>query len=265
MMLNMFVSITSENPVTFVLVLVQLILALYTNNEIVAASSSAAAPVSAGPEAESVKNQVCLPSSCGSISNISYPFRLKGHDPPHCGDPRFELCCEDNRTTFYLYSLKFYVLNISYNPYFPSIQLVDANLDTNIPLYPIQSPCNYYADYYSLSLHSLLNCTKPAPNSASKYMDASACIDIYDNNNNSASSSSSPAVSSSYYLYVLPSYSSLSDIHESCSLIASVPAGSYNITNKTIVDICRFLLLGFAYPSIKSEPCRPLTLTRRYV
>ncbi|KAG7980981.1 hypothetical protein I3843_05G209700 [Carya illinoinensis] len=30
-------------------------------------------------------NYSCVPSSCGNISNISYPFRLKG-DPPKCGD-----------------------------------------------------------------------------------------------------------------------------------------------------------------------------------
>ncbi|RVW33845.1 hypothetical protein CK203_089080 [Vitis vinifera] len=42
-------------------------------------------------------NQTCRPSSCGEIQNISNPFRLKG-DPFGCGDPDYELVCENNRT-----------------------------------------------------------------------------------------------------------------------------------------------------------------------
>ncbi|KAG6655697.1 hypothetical protein CIPAW_05G233700 [Carya illinoinensis] len=33
-------------------------------------------------------NYSCVPSSCGNIPNISYPFRLKGN-PPNCGDKRY--------------------------------------------------------------------------------------------------------------------------------------------------------------------------------
>ncbi|KAF3432824.1 hypothetical protein FNV43_RR23926 [Rhamnella rubrinervis] len=248
--LIMLMSIGRENVITLVWVLAQL---MSTSIE---ASSSVA-----GTEAKTTikDHHLCLASSCGSISNISYPFRLKGHDPPNCGDPRFELSCENNRTIFYLYSLKFYVLKISYDPYFPSVQIVDANLDTNVPLYPIQSPCNYYADYYSLSFISLLNCTQPVLNS-SKYMDASPCIHI----NNYSYPNTTSSSSSAYYLYVLASYSSLSDIHESCYVKASLPANTYNTTNKNIVEICRYLLMGFTtYPSIKSEPCHPLPFTRR--
>jgi len=39
----------------------------------------------------------CPPSSCGTIRNISYPFRLEG-DPEHCGDPRYTLSCENDQT-----------------------------------------------------------------------------------------------------------------------------------------------------------------------
>ncbi|CAN6562008.1 unnamed protein product [Malus baccata var. baccata] len=41
----------------------------------------------------------CAPSSCGIIPYISYPFRLK-HDPDNCGDQRYNLSCEQNRTVF---------------------------------------------------------------------------------------------------------------------------------------------------------------------
>ncbi|KAK7847851.1 hypothetical protein CFP56_006117 [Quercus suber] len=33
--------------------------------------------------------------SCGSIPNISFPFRLST-DPENCGDSRYELLCENN-------------------------------------------------------------------------------------------------------------------------------------------------------------------------
>ncbi|KAK8473157.1 hypothetical protein PHAVU_001G069001 [Phaseolus vulgaris] len=43
----------------------------------------------------------CPPSSCGKISNISYPFRLKG-DPQGCGLTMYELSCENNITRWSL-------------------------------------------------------------------------------------------------------------------------------------------------------------------
>ncbi|KAJ6881504.1 hypothetical protein NC651_028176 [Populus alba x Populus x berolinensis] len=42
-------------------------------------------------------NHVCEhPSSCGHLTNISYPFLLQG-DPENCGDPSNQLTCESNR------------------------------------------------------------------------------------------------------------------------------------------------------------------------
>ena len=68
----------------------------------------------------------CVPSSCGKIGNISYPFRLKG-DPPGCGLPRYELDCVKNVTVFTLFSGKYHVHNINYQTY--SIQLTDAGVE----------------------------------------------------------------------------------------------------------------------------------------
>ncbi|XP_068344458.1 LEAF RUST 10 DISEASE-RESISTANCEUS RECEPTOR-LIKE PROTEIN KINASE-like 2.4 [Pyrus communis] len=64
-------------------------------------------------------------STCGNIPNISYPFRLK-HDPGNCGDQRYNLSCENNRTVLYLCSGKYYVQAINYDNY--TIRVVDANL-----------------------------------------------------------------------------------------------------------------------------------------
>ncbi|EYU21044.1 hypothetical protein MIMGU_mgv1a018861mg, partial [Erythranthe guttata] len=63
----------------------------------------------------------CVPSSCGDISNISYPFRLKT-DPTHCGG--YELSCENNTTSLYLNSQKYLVQVINYHN--STIRLTDA-------------------------------------------------------------------------------------------------------------------------------------------
>ncbi|XP_057798684.1 uncharacterized protein LOC131014661 [Salvia miltiorrhiza] len=70
----------------------------------------------------------CTPSACGIIRNISSPFRLKG-DPNHCGDPRFELACEDNVTFVYQNSHKYYVKEINYG--IARIRVVDASINNN--------------------------------------------------------------------------------------------------------------------------------------
>nr|XP_015878474.2 rust resistance kinase Lr10-like [Ziziphus jujuba var. spinosa] len=207
--------------------------------------------------AEAKNKAQCLPSSCGNIGNISFPFRLKDVDPPYCGDKRFELSCENNRTTLYLNnnSHKFYVLNISYGEacYYSSLQVIDANLDGNMcyfPLNPIQLPRYYLSDFNYITI---VNCREPAVNS-SIYIDASPCINF-----NSSSSSNSPKS----YFYVLSSDSLVADINwDSCYVQVSYPATEFNTTGKTIVEICQHLLMGF---SIYSDqiPCYSLTWKQR--
>ncbi|KAK7385181.1 hypothetical protein VNO78_30893 [Psophocarpus tetragonolobus] len=68
---------------------------------------------------------VCPPSSCGKISNISHPFRLKG-DPKRCGNSRYELVCEDNVTVLYLYSAKYHVQAINYDNF--TIRVMEPGL-----------------------------------------------------------------------------------------------------------------------------------------
>ena len=64
-------------------------------------------------------------SSCGNIPNISFPFRLKT-DPENCGDSKYVLSCENNRTVLYLYGVKYYVQEIIYNNY--TIRIVDSSI-----------------------------------------------------------------------------------------------------------------------------------------
>ncbi|MED6123366.1 hypothetical protein PIB30_048485 [Stylosanthes scabra] len=71
----------------------------------------------------------CSPSSCGKISNIRYPFRLKD-DPVNCGDQRYELSCENNITLLQLFPGKSYhVKAINYNNF--TIRLVDPAISEN--------------------------------------------------------------------------------------------------------------------------------------
>ena len=67
----------------------------------------------------------CAPSSCGNIQNISNQFRLTS-DPEACGDLRYELSCENNRTVLYLFEGKYCVREINYNNY--TIREVDSGI-----------------------------------------------------------------------------------------------------------------------------------------
>ncbi|XP_047968809.1 LEAF RUST 10 DISEASE-RESISTANCE LOCUS RECEPTOR-LIKE PROTEIN KINASE-like 2.1 isoform X2 [Salvia hispanica] len=74
---------------------------------------------------------ICTSSSCGIIPNISFPFRLKG-DPKNCGDPRFELSCENNVTSISLNSHKYYVQTFNYtNNDDYTMRLVDASINND--------------------------------------------------------------------------------------------------------------------------------------
>jgi len=64
-------------------------------------------------------------SSCGKISNITPPFRLK-HDPDHCGNNKYELDCVNNVTVLKLYDGYYFVQSINYNNY--TIRVVDPNI-----------------------------------------------------------------------------------------------------------------------------------------
>ncbi|CAJ2674609.1 unnamed protein product [Trifolium pratense] len=135
-------------------------------------------------------NQIyCTPSSCGKITNIKHPFRLK-NDPTSCGDPRYELSCENNMTVLPLFSGKYYVKSIDYKFY--TIRLVDPGIQegncSSVPRYFLTTSnftssynYSYRGDPYEVGSppwvgHVLyLNCSKPVKNDP-MYVDTSPCI-----------------------------------------------------------------------------------------
>ncbi|KAL3714463.1 hypothetical protein ACJRO7_006390 [Eucalyptus globulus] len=64
-------------------------------------------------------------TSCGEVTNIRHPFRLKS-DPKSCGNPKFELACINNRTFLDLYPGNYYVRYINYTNY--TIRIADVGL-----------------------------------------------------------------------------------------------------------------------------------------
>jgi len=93
------------------------------------------------------QRQQCVPSSCGHIHNISYPFRLKS-DPKHCGLKNYELSCEGDHTIFtipphdWYGSLNYYVQAINYDN--STIRLVDPGIREQVICSLPQNSITYY-------------------------------------------------------------------------------------------------------------------------
>jgi hypothetical protein len=123
----------------------------------------------------------CPPSSCGSIRNISYPFRLMS-DSKNCGDQRYSLSCENNQTlVLYLYDRRYYVRQINYTDY--SILVVDSGIGLNanfIPRYSLDETNFSSGDPYQIrdwsNMILVMKCEKPV-NIPQYYLNISACIE----------------------------------------------------------------------------------------
>ncbi|XP_042032066.1 LEAF RUST 10 DISEASE-RESISTANCE LOCUS RECEPTOR-LIKE PROTEIN KINASE-like 2.1 isoform X2 [Salvia splendens] len=105
----------------------------------------------------------CTPSSCGNLSNISYPFRLND-DPKNCGDRRFELRCENNVSSISLNSQNYYVKAINYHN--STIRLVDASINNNdICSFPSVSAYarNFISFKHAFNFLIYLNTPHPLP------------------------------------------------------------------------------------------------------
>ncbi|KAL2318179.1 hypothetical protein Fmac_032055 [Flemingia macrophylla] len=141
------------------------------------------------------QEDACPPSSCGKITNITHPFRLKG-DPIGCGDKRYELACENDVTVLYLYWGKYNVEAINYDNF--TVRVVDPGLQqqncSSLPRYFLSltnfSDAIYYyntTDPYQASygLHYwreflfhhivLLNCSHPVADNH-KYVNTASCV-----------------------------------------------------------------------------------------
>ncbi|KAI9185381.1 hypothetical protein LWI28_006655 [Acer negundo] len=177
-------------------------------------------------QARKLQQIQCPTSSCGDIKNISYPFRLKG-DPARCGDPKFELSCESNKTILETHSGKYYVKRISYDD--SIITVVDVKLADGSCGLPQQSlsrdyPWEEYKDYlyYILGNITYANFVR----CSSKILDPTyrklPCLNIGNQ---------------SYVYVIYPGIFMVSDLLESCSFISRVPVNASvgdNPSNETI-------------------------------
>jgi hypothetical protein len=141
--------------------------------------------------------QPCF-SSCGKISTITHPFRLK-HDPTHCGNNNYELECMNNVTILKLFQAEYLVESINYNNY--TIRIVDPNIQStncsSLPrffLYDHNFSTSYNSyQYYIVRLNSTfddyegfdlsrpviyMNCTSPPSKVVDRYYaDTASCLD----------------------------------------------------------------------------------------
>ncbi|KAL1532001.1 non-specific serine/threonine protein kinase [Salvia divinorum] len=168
----------------------------------------------------------CSPSACGDIRNISSPFRLKG-DPSHCGDPKFELTCENNATFVYLDSFKYYVKGINYVS--STIRLVEASLNNDdICSFPVRS--SYPYPYYTVGewLVNLISCPNPVNNSSTLFIDITAC------------NLSHPRFSYVNVGSIMPS-----EVPHMCTLDLIVMISGWGVKNVSLSEIHQSLLRGF--------------------
>ncbi|KAF6151878.1 hypothetical protein GIB67_010452 [Kingdonia uniflora] len=181
----------------------------------------------------------CNPSSCGNIRNISYPFRLKG-DPRRCGNRKYELSCENNRTILHLYSGKYFVNSISYTNF--TMRIMDTGLQSGIcsslPRHSLTKGNFSVKDPYKLPWFFdavvFLNC--PFRVESPNYLDSSSCI----NRTNS----------SDMYSYVVSGRMPVSDLKDSCIIILTVVTSTVDweedteFWNTSFSDIHQGLLRG---------------------
>ena len=177
-------------------------------------------------------------ASCGNISDISFPFRLKGATGDcGCNGCCIELACDNNnRTTLLADSGEYYVQEIDYGN--GRIRLIDTSQDRNTcsirpPSYRINRciTFHYYSDDSS-HLMFFMNCTLPAVNlPLHDYVDVTRCV------RNSSSAQT--------YFYAIFGHLNVSDIPVSCTIEAWVETRFSNATGVSASDIHQELLEGF--------------------
>ncbi|KAI9073746.1 hypothetical protein K1719_044293 [Acacia pycnantha] len=158
--------------------------------------------LTAGVVSSELYNKTCT-SQCGIITNISRPFRLP-HDPPDCGDPNYELACENNVTLLHLRQYDDYegflkngnyrvlgtyrVVGINYHNF--TIKLVDLGIQAgNCSSFPLSSLSLYDFIYFGSPYGHIkytdstmvfkqvgyLNCRDPVREDTA-YVDTAPCV-----------------------------------------------------------------------------------------
>ncbi|KAL3714400.1 hypothetical protein ACJRO7_006344 [Eucalyptus globulus] len=156
-------------------------------------------------------NQQCVPSSCGDVRNISFPFRLKS-DPQECGLSRFELACEGNRTVLNFHNHQYSVQFINYTE--QQIKLVDNGLQrdncSSLPrhpwsLYDFNRQPFPYGGLFNNNISIIVNCSKSV--NSPFYITTDPCIE----------GSYSTNTSSNWNLYALVN-PKVSDVRDFCTI-----------------------------------------------
>ncbi|KAL3819946.1 hypothetical protein ACJIZ3_005851 [Penstemon smallii] len=156
----------------------------------------------------------CPSSSCGNITTIRYPFRLKS-EPISCGynNPNFELDCQNNQTTILnLNSRNYHVQEINYEEF--SIRLVNPGIKReNLSSCPDYS--NEYRDWFSTNREDeifdqfiqlneavvFIHCVSPV--NSLRYVNAAFC---------------GSSNSSEIYSYVMAGGLGVSDLEDLCTV-----------------------------------------------
>ncbi|CAK7326656.1 unnamed protein product [Dovyalis caffra] len=172
---------------------------------------------------------VCSPSSCGDIEIIDYPFRLKT-DPAGCGEPVFELSCENNKTILEFHSGKYYVKQISYDD--NRLRVVDFNLANGSCSLPYKSVSvaeiigdNHYR-LVSATYTSFIKCSSNLSDQA-----AYRLVPCLSGNKTS--------------VYVIYDNYIISDLQGSCSFISRVPTVYQAVLFPSYDSILQLMQSGF--------------------
>ena len=193
-------------------------------------------------------NHHCASSSCGNIRNISRPFRLKS-DPQTCGDPRYELSCENDHTVLYLYAGKYYVQEVDYNN--STIWVLDSGIQKDnyfstpsYSLYPYnfsfpRTALSYDLSNYNTRIVVFMSCEKPV--NTRFYLDTSTCKE------NGEYSSNSSISHYKRYKYVTTGTISAMEVEDSCRLEQMVLTSRPRNDNPNIscTEVHNELVYGF--------------------
>uniref|UniRef100_A0A7N0ZVI7 non-specific serine/threonine protein kinase n=1 Tax=Kalanchoe fedtschenkoi TaxID=63787 RepID=A0A7N0ZVI7_KALFE len=178
------------------------------------------------------RHQQSCSSSCGAISNITYPFRINS-DPVECGDGDYELVCEDNQTMLEIGHGKFLVKNISYAENL--IRVVDVELAKGSCGMPLTVQFDYLLigdNRYMLTGSTVesvyVNCSRKVLNE--NYTEV-------------------PCLSGNHsYVYVVYDYSLseiIASLNESCEAVATVRSDKVGRKNRSYENIVKVLQSGF--------------------
>ncbi|XP_039119414.1 rust resistance kinase Lr10-like [Dioscorea cayenensis subsp. rotundata] len=215
----------------------------------------------------------CAPSSCGNLTNIRYPFRLKD-DPSNCGDPNYELTCDHlNHTILTLSSHSYYITDIKYlsdKSFMIHVKYVGMEKYNNfnngscshipLPASPLtlsdQMRSNKYYDVFGWVTY--VNCSKEVKDNVSKYYYRP--VPCLSNNN-------------SFIYHIDPDYYRLYEVHNlnygvyevrnlmpSCRFLAMFPDNSYidwYSIDQQPTDIFKFLDQGFTLRSFSKSAYSP--------